>query len=232
MNAAAALVSTGQGGDAALAESADTPDAADGQDPQRKRQLPPLWVRLVCGGVAVGLIALAFGLPVWEARLSAPQYPAGLSLSAGGFGVRGDIAEVNELNHYVGMEAFSEEDVPELALWLPTIILAIVGALVAALSPFRWLRIVALVGVWLVPVGLLSDVQFRLFQYGHQVKPDAAIRIDPFTPLVIGPTKVLNFTTLAFPGAAILCLVLAALVLTVGPRLLERLGSDANRSDR
>ena len=73
-------------------------------------------LRLVLGLAAAILIGLAWRLPIWEARLTAPQYPAGLSLTASATGVTGDIDEVNELNHYVGMQAFETSRAPEMAL--------------------------------------------------------------------------------------------------------------------
>ncbi len=174
--------------------------------------------RTAAGVVAAILIALAAGFPVWEARLSAPQYPGGLRLSAYGSGkVIGDIREINELNHYVGMKTFSTSKVPEKKLWLPTIALGILGAIVSIVAGRRFIGRLARLGIWLMPVGALADVQYRLFQYGHSVQPDAPIRIDPFTPWVIGKTHVLNFTTWAYPGAATMLLFLAAAVITFTP---------------
>ena len=167
--------------------------------------------RVLVGVAATVLVVAAWRLPIWEARLSAPQYPQGLSLSAGAGGVSGDIDQIDQLNHYVGIRAFDPADAPEMRLWLPTILFAIV--LVAAATLARRGRVLgrlARLGLWSIPIGALIDVQFRLYQYGHSVQPDAPIRIDPFTPLVIGPTKVLNFTTWAFPGAALWCLFAAA----------------------
>ncbi len=194
----------------------------------------PWWPRLLSGAVAIGLIVLAIGMPVWQASLSAPQYPDGLSLKAWGSGkVVGDIAEINELNHYVGMKAFSTADVPETKLWVPSMLLAILGAVLATVARRpRWLHGVLLAGMWLVPFGVLADVQFRLWEYGHSVQADAAIRIDPFTPLVVGPTKVLNFTTWSYPGLGTGLLFLAAAVLTFGPGLLERLRPTSDREGR
>ena len=182
------------------------------------------WSRWLCGAAAIVLILLAGIMPVWQARLSAPQYPQGLSLTAYGHGkVVGDIDEINELNHYVGMKAFSTADVPETVLWWPTIGIAVLGALLLSLiARPRWLRAILLAGMWAVPVGALLDVQFRLYEYGHSVQPDAAIRLDPFTPWVIGKTTVLNFTTWAYPGLGTLLLFLAAAILTFGPRLVAR----------
>ena len=171
--------------------------------------------RIALGLVAAVLVVLAWRLPIWQARLSAPQYPQGLSLTASASGVTGDIAEINELNHYVGMRAFDESDAPEMKLWTPVIALGLAGvAVVTVLPRRRLLARLARLGLWMIPIGALADVQFRLYQYGHSVQPDAAIRIDPFTPLVVGPTKVLNFTTWSYPGEALWALFGAAFLLT------------------
>ncbi len=180
-------------------------------------------MRIAFGLAAAILVILAWRLPIWEARLSAPQYPQGLSLTAGGHGVSGDIREINELNHYVGMAAFDPADAPEIALWGWAILLALVAVVVAtALHVRHPLARLARIGLWLVPLGALADVQYRLYQYGHGVKPDAAIRLEPFTPLVVGPTKVLNFTTWSFPGGAVWCLLGAAFLLSFGAGAIRR----------
>ncbi len=178
------------------------------------------------GAAAFALVALAWRLPVWEARLTAPQFPPPLGplrLTAYGHGVVGDVESVNQLNHYVGMQAFSDGNAPEIGLWGPTVLLALAAVAVATLLPRT--HIVARLArwaLWLVPLGVLVDIQYRLWQYGQSVKPDAAIRVDPFTPLVVGPTKVLNFTTWAYPGLALWCVVLAAFLMSFGPGLWRR----------
>ena len=83
-------------------------------------------------------------------------------------------------------------------------------------------------------MGALLDVQWRLYQYGHSVQPDAPIRLDPFTPLVVGPTHVLNFTTWAYPGPALWALFLAAYLVTFGPwtvRYTQRRWNERARYD-
>jgi hypothetical protein len=137
-----------------------------------------------------------------------------LSLSASATGVTGDLAEIDELNHYVGIRAFDPADAPEMRLWLPTIVLGLVFVFLATILRAGLVGRLARLGLWLIPIGALADVQFRLYQYGHSVRPDAAIRIDPFTPLAVGPTEVLNFTTWAYPGAALWCLFGAAFLLS------------------
>lgn len=180
-------------------------------------------IRFALGAAAAVLVVLAWKLPIWQAHLTAPQYPQGLHLSASGSGVVGDIREINELNHYVGMSAFANSNAPEIKLWTPVILLGLVGVAMGTLiRRERWLGRFARLGLWLIPIGALGDVQFRLYQYGHSVKPDAPIRLDPFTPLVIGPTHVLNFTTWSYPGAALWCLFAAAFLLSFGPWSVRR----------
>jgi hypothetical protein len=179
-------------------------------------------MRIALGLAAAILVILAWRLPIWEARLSAPQYPLGLSLTAGGQGVSGDIREINELNHYVGMAAFDPSDAPETVLWGWAILMALVAVGVATAFDVRHpLARLARIGLWLIPLGALADVQYRLYQYGHNVQPDAPIRLDPFTPLVVGPTHVLNFTTWSFPGGAIWCLFGAAFLMSFGARVIH-----------
>ena len=189
-------------------------------DPATPSRTPGM--RIGIGIAAAILVILAWRLPIWEARLSAPQYPLGLSLSAGAHGVSGDIEQVNVLNHYVGMAAFDPSDAPETALWVWAILFALGAVAVAtALDVRHPLARLARIGLWLVPLGALADVQYRLYQYGQGVQPDATIRLEPFTPLVVGRTHVLNFTTWAFPGGAMWCLFGAAFLISFGARLIR-----------
>jgi len=166
---------------------------------------------------------LAARAPVWEARLHAPQYPDGLRLTAYADRVEGDLREINQLNHYVGMETFDIADVPEKAAWIPVIGLTLLGVVMGSALPRRMLVArLARFGLWMAPAGALADVQFRLYQFGHSVDPAAAISLEPFTPLVIGPTKVLNFTTWGYPGSAVLLIAAAAALVSFGPGLVAR----------
>src|SRR6476659_9319389 len=50
----------------------------------------------------VALLASLF-LPYWHMTLKAPQYPEGLHVQAYLNLLEGDAAEIDELNHYIGM---------------------------------------------------------------------------------------------------------------------------------
>jgi hypothetical protein len=195
------------------------PDARP--DGARNRPEPGLAARVIAGVAAAVLLVLATPRPVWEARLTAPQYPGGLTLSAYGDRVEGDVAEITALNHYVGMRPYDPDDLPEMQLWVPMIVAALGAVVVSTVFGRRIWGILARAFVWGIPLGILAVIQVRLYQYGHELTTDPrpALHLDPFTPLVVGKTHVINFTTLAFPGTAILLILVAAAVLSFGPGL-------------
>jgi copper chaperone NosL len=183
----------------------------------------PVLVRIVSGTVGVGLLALAARLPIWRAQFTAPQYPQGLNVAAYGNTVKGDLGEINELSHYIGMPAFDVAGMPEMKLWLPVVLVAVLAAVVSVVTRRRWLRRLACAGLWLIPLGALADVQFRLWQVGHSLDPTSPIRVAPFTPRVLGPTTLMNFTVHGYPGMSLILVAVAAALVTSGPYLARRL---------
>ena len=175
--------------------------------------------RAALGVVVAVLLVLAMGQPLWRAHLTAPQYPQGLDLVVYGNRVEGDIREISGLNHYVGMRPYDIADFPETMLWVPTMIAAIAAVGVSVWFVRRWPGRLARLFVWGIPVGALLDVQWRLYQFGHDLNPEAALRIDEFTARVVGPTHVVNFTTWAWPGSALLVIWLAGFLLSFGPAI-------------
>ncbi len=185
---------------------------------------------------------MAIPLPLWSARLEAPQYQGLRVLRVTAYGDRlvGDICEINGLNHYIGMKPLGEPRVPcgsaelgrgentvgriapEMILWLPAAVLSAVAVLVAAATSFRWLRRLSLVYVWGLPIGVLAMTQYRLYIYGHTLDRAAAFRPKPFTPLVLGPSKIYQFNVLALPGVALVLVVMAAALVTFGPTLVKK----------
>lgn len=194
-------------------------------EPEAEARLPRhqwgLIPRIACGLIAGGLVIASAWMPIWSTKLKAPQYPRGLTMTVYGTYATGDIFEVDTLNHYVGMKPFRFADAAEAKLWLPSLAAAILAVIVATLFGRRWLGRLARLYLWLLPVGVMADIQYRLYLYGHQLDHDAAFRLKPFTPLVIGKTKVLNFSATSMPGGQLLSIFAAAAVLSFGPKLIE-----------
>jgi hypothetical protein len=187
------------------------------------RAILPLAVRGVTGLAAVVLLVMAARLPIWRAVFHAPQYPDGLNIVAYGNKVNGDLSEITELSHYIGMPPFKFAGMPEMRLWPVVIGLAIVIAILAVVTRRRWLRRLATAALWSVPVGALAIVQFRLWQTGHSLDPTSPIRVEAFTPKVLGPTTLMNFTVVGYPGMALVLIMVAAVLVTAGPFVIRAL---------
>ena len=176
-------------------------------------------VRVGSGLLAAGLVALSAQLPLWTMTMRAPQYPKGLRLSAFGSGMAGDLRELNILNHYIGMPPI---EAPPLETAAFPIGIALLVALCLAAPAHRWLQRAAMAATAAVPLGILLDLQWRLYMFGHTLNPHAPIRLEAFTPLVLGPTRMGNFVSTAMVSWGFMCLVAAAAVLYAAGRAAPR----------
>ena len=146
-------------------------------------------IRIAAGLIAAALIALSAQLPLWTMTMKAPQYRQGLHLYAYGTGMVGDLRELNIINHYIGMAQIDPAPPIETALF-PIGIATLV--LLCLMAPFhRWLRRAAIAATVVMPIGVLIDLQVWLYRFGHSLDPHAPIRMKPFTPPVVGVSRVI-----------------------------------------
>jgi hypothetical protein len=172
---------------------------------------------LVLAGVVV-LVAGAF-LPLWRIRLVAPQYEDGLSLEMythkieAGHGGQ-DLAEINTLNHYIGMKPIVQSDFAEMT-WMPFAVGVFALIALRAVVMGRIAHLVDL-AVLFTYFGIFSmgSFAYRLWTYGHRLDPHAPMRTAPFMPVVIGSQQIANFVQTSLPMAGTFCmgLFLAAVV--------------------
>jgi copper chaperone NosL len=160
-------------------------------------------------------------LPIWMMKLYAPQYREGLTLVIYTNTIKGDLQNINTLNHYVGMRAIHADDFKEFE-YLPQALSAFgVLALLAALVNRRWLAIAG----WLVfttfSAYMFIDYAQWLWKYGNELDPRAALKIPAFAPPLIGYKQMANFKVWSLPGPGTLLLGVAW---ALGPiiLLLER----------
>lgn len=198
--------------------------------------------RWVIGALAALMCLVAIPQPLWKAVLDAPQYhgEGALRLTAYGDRLVGDICELNDLNHYIGMRRLGEPSIPcgsvglargdntvgriapEMALWLPSAVLAGAVMTVIATTRRKWLRVPALLFAWGLPAGVLAMTQFHLYDYGHDLDPTAAFHPEPFTPRVLGPSTIYQFSVDARPGLGLGLVVIAAALVTALPSFVDR----------
>jgi copper chaperone NosL len=166
--------------------------------------------------VALAMIPALF-LPVWSITLHAPQYPEGLSMQIFAHTVSGDIQEINNLNHYIGMQTISPDEFPEFN-FIPFFIVRFLGFAVLAFLVAR-MPVAAIGYIDFVIFGgvMLFDFHNWLYEYGHNLSPDAPISMEPFTPNLFGPTQVANFSVTSYPSWGAILMGIAGLA---GPVIL------------
>jgi copper chaperone NosL len=174
---------------------------------------------------AAGLAAAALAAPLWGFAMSAPQYPdETLHLRVVRTGIAGDVHEVSTLQHYIGVRFPTE--LPELT-WATRTIMAFAALLVAAAfsgagRAGRAYRLACTVALLAFLVASAAAVQKRLYQVGHDRDPNAPIRaVRDFTPPLVGPVKVGNFTVWSFPHIGAMLLLGAATLSIIGLRLRD-----------
>lgn len=143
----------------------------------------------------------AFFLPLWQIVLEAPQYPEGLGMKIWLNGITGSIDQINGLNHYIGMKVIIPEDFWEFKV-VPYLFgaLVVLGYLTALINKrsLLWLWVVTLV---VFAVAGLTDFYLWEYDYGHNLDPRAAIKVEGMTyqPPLIGYKQLLNFLAGSFP---------------------------------
>ncbi len=191
-------------------------------------------VRRAFPTAAAALFLLALLFPMWVINVTAVQYPGEiLQLRLYAFPhIAGDYWEMAELNQYIGFyypdpvywqpnyEVHPRAvDVPEWSLAPVAFVAVAATGLFVAVAPtieklkrgLKW-QIVGTVTVFTV---MLVDIQYRLFQTGHNLDPGApVVGVDPFTPPIWGRYEVANITSYSRFGTGVY-LAMAAIGLLV-----------------
>lgn len=157
--------------------------------------------------LAVLLLMPTFFFPLWTMTLYSNQFPDGLELYIYSFKLEGgktperdDLREINSLNHYIGMRALKEDDFTEFK-WIP---FAVGGMMLLALRAIVLGKVSKLVDLFVLFTyfGLFSLWSFyhKLYLYGHDLDPTAAVKVPPFMPPMFGHETMANFEVYSFPG--------------------------------
>jgi copper chaperone NosL len=181
-------------------------------------------VTLVLAAVLLTVVYLA---PLWNLTMFAPQYPDGLRLDIYSYKLEGgnrnqDITEINVLNHYIGMRDLAEEDFTEFK-WLPFVVgaLGLLYLRAAVLGTIGQIVDVLVLSTYFSTFALWS-FGYKLYQYGHNLSPTAAVKVDPFMPPVFGFKQLANFQVYSFPGVASYAIAAAMVLLATALVLAHR----------
>ncbi len=167
--------------------------------------------------LAALLLMISMFLPYWSMTMHAPQYPKGLKVNVFVNHLEGDMAEIDELNHYLGMSPLDSGG--QLERSISIFALVVLGLLLIAgvFVHNQWAGILALPALGF-PVAFVADLYYILYSFGHSIDPQSALggAIQPFTPPILGEGKVGQFGTLASFEIGFYLALAAVIVILLG----------------
>jgi copper chaperone NosL len=168
--------------------------------------------------IASLLLLLTFLFPLWRIDLQAPQYPEGLGLNIWVNQITGlnenDVDRINGLNHYIGMKEITPDDIPELQYMPYIIVFMVLFGLTIAFTGKR-----KLLYVWLglfVVLAIIGLYDFHMwgYDYGHNLNPDAPIKVPGMTyqPPLFGSKQLLNINAVSLPYIGSIVILISILI--------------------
>ncbi len=180
---------------------------------ERKRFIVPSFLL----GLAALLLLTSMFLPYWKLTLLAPQYPDGLKMEAYVNHVSGDVDEIDELNHYIGMRPLKEAAQLERSssiILISSLILLVIGGIYTH-SPFALFFAIPAI---CYPFVFLGDMYFWMHNFGMNLNPHAPLSsaVKPFVPPLLGEGLVGQFKTIATWEIGLILSITASVLLIVG----------------
>ena len=168
--------------------------------------------------LALLLLVPCYLAPLYDMTMFAPQYPDGLRLHIYSYKLDGgnagqDVKEINVLNHYIGMRDLVTEDFTEFK-WIPFVVGALGLLFLRTAVQGKMTHLVDVLVLYLY-FGLFAfwSFAYKMWSYGHNLSPSAAVKVAAFTPPLFGYKKLANFEVYSYPGLGSYTLFAIALVL-------------------
>jgi copper chaperone NosL len=170
--------------------------------------------------VAALLLSAAYLFPLWNLTMFAPQYPDGLRMSIYSYKLEGgnrgqDVKEINVLNHYIGMKDLVAEDFTEFK-WMPFVVGGIGLLFLRTAVHGRMASLIDIIALYgYFAAFSLWSFGYKLYSYGHNLAPTAAVKVPAFMPPMFGYKKLANFEVYSYPAAGSYALGAVVLLLIV-----------------
>lgn len=160
------------------------------------------------------LLLVSLFLPYWHMELQAPQYPDGLHMTAHLNALSGDVAEIDGLNHYIGMRSLYEAAQLERTVGVFIMIAFVIMLELAAFIHTRWATLLVAPVVFF-PIVFLVDLHLWMRHFGLNLDPEAPLSssVKPFVPTALGKGGIGQFVTIATPGTGLILATVASVVL-------------------
>ncbi|RMF59656.1 MAG: cytochrome C [Calditrichaeota bacterium] len=180
---------------------------------ERKRFMLPT---IFLGGAGL-LLLISIFFPYWTLTLHAPQYPKGLHIHTYINRVEGDVGEIDELNHYIGMRSMKDAAQLERSLSI-IIILGIALLAIGAIYIHSPVALFFSIPALLFPLIFLADLYFWLWNFGTHLDPRAPLSnaIKPFVPPLLGVGMVGQFKTVAVWDIGLYMAIFSSILIIIG----------------
>lgn len=159
----------------------------------------------------------ALFVPMWQIQLDAPQYPEGLVLRLHANKIGGDVEIINGLNHYIGMATLHTENFFEFTV-LPYIfsVFALISIVLIWIAKRKAVLVFLFTYVLFIALAAVDFYRWN-YQYGHNLDPNAAIRVPgmAYQPPLIGYKQLLNFGAYSIPDTGGWMLAVAGVLLSL-----------------
>ncbi|MBP9793369.1 MAG: hypothetical protein KBC56_05155 [Flavobacterium sp.] len=159
----------------------------------------------------------ALFVPMWQIQLDAPQYPEGLVLRLHANKIGGDVEIINGLNHYIGMATLHTENFFEFTV-LPYIfsVFALISIVLIWIAKRKAVLVFLFTYVFFIALAAVDFYRWN-YQYGHNLDPNAAIRVPgmAYQPPLIGYKQLLNFGAYSIPDTGGWMLAVAGVLLSL-----------------
>jgi len=167
--------------------------------------------------IASLMLMISMFVPYWGMTMYAPQYPKGLTVNVYVSHLEGDVREIDELNHYIGMPPLDEGGRLERSISTISIVTFALLLIAGVFVHNQWAGVLALPVIG-YPLIFLADLFYILYTYGHSIDPKSALggAIKPFTPPLFGEGVIGQFKSIAYGGPGLYLAVGAGLVVIVG----------------
>jgi len=164
--------------------------------------------------LAALLLLISMFLPYWSMTMLAPQYPQGLKVEVYVNHLEGDMREVDQLNHYLGMPPLDEGGRFERSISVTAVVVLGLLLMTGIFVGNQWAGVLAIPAL-AYPLIFLADLWLILYRYGHSIDPESALggAIPPFTPPLLGEGVVGQFRTIARPELGLAVTLLATIVI-------------------
>lgn len=159
----------------------------------------------------------ALFVPMWQIQLDAPQYPEGLVLRLHANKIGGDVEIINGLNHYIGMATLHTENFFEFTI-LPYVFSAFALISIVLIWIAKRKAVLVFLFTYVLFIALAAVDFYRWnYQYGHNLDPNAAIRVPgmAYQPPLIGYKQLLNFGAYSIPDTGGWMLAVAGVLLSL-----------------